>query len=140
VIPFEVLGGANVRGNGFYVESTPVVSQPIDLPKESASFRFSVLARIAHHELPRMRVILRDAEGQLPETVIHDGFIQSLGRWRVVAPIPPEFRGRFGIVEIQVPNASQVDQKRTIFVDPVEIIAGTDQKTGSGLMDPNARR
>jgi hypothetical protein len=76
----------------------------------------------------------------VPEAVIYDGFIQSLGRWRAVAPIPEAFRGRFGIVEIQVPNASQVEQKRTIFVEAVEIIHGTEQKSGSGLMDPAASR
>jgi hypothetical protein len=134
-IPFDILGGDSVRGAGFYIESAPNISQPIDLPKTEASFRFFVMARIAQHELPRFQVHLKDAEGVEKPEVLYDGFIQSLGRWRVVAPIPERFRGKFGIVELRVLNASPVEQKRTVFVDPVQIIEGTSQRSGSGLMD-----
>lgn len=138
VVPFDVLGGSNVRGTGFWIESEPIISQPIDLPKESSSFRFFVQARIAHHELPRLRLTLKDAESAVDPVVIYDGMVQSVGRWRVVAPIPETFRGKFGILEMRLLNPSPVENKRTIFVEPAQIIGGTSQKSGSGLMD--ARR
>lgn len=134
-IPLEVLGGEAVRGNGFYIQNIPNVSQPIDLPKAPASLRFLITAYVAHHELPRFQVWLKDAEGGGEPILIYDGFIQSLGKWRVVAPIPERFRGKFGIVELRVPNASRTEYERTVFVNPVEIIEGTAQKSGSGLMD-----
>jgi hypothetical protein len=139
-IPLADFGGANVRGEGFWVETEPVKSQHVTLPKVPASFHFLVHARLAQDELPRVQVWLTDPEGQVEPVLIHDGFIQSQARWRVVAPIPSQFRGRLGVAEIRLLNFSPAVQKRTVYVSPIEIIAGTGLASGSGLMDPAVRR
>jgi hypothetical protein len=134
-LPFSLLGSPSDRGQVFHVHENPLKSQPIDLPTSPAAFLFFAQARVAEDELPHLRIRLSDPQGEVPEAVLYDGYVQSLGRWRIVTPIPEEFRGRAAVVDLVTVNGINYNPIRAVTFDPVQIIEDTPLKTGSGLMD-----
>lgn len=139
IAPESFGGGAAVRGNGFWLETRPAESRPVAFPEQPASLLFSILARISHHELPRIRIHFRPTSPDIPAAVVYDGFIQSAARWRVVVPIPENLHGQEAVIFMELLNFDPGENKRTVYVDPIQIVAGTDLRTGAALDDDGPR-